>query len=206
MTIRAVVFDIGGVLESNPSTGWERTWEERLHLQPGELNTRLSDVWEAGGIGAISEGEVEQRVGERLGLDQAQLHAFMADLWNEYVGTLNTELAAYFASLRPRYQTAILSNSFVGAREKEEELYHFAGMCDLIIYSHEEGISKPERRIFALTCERLGVQPAEMVFLDDVAGHVAAAQALGIQAILFKETAQAIADINTALRDRRTGD
>ena len=30
--IRAVVFDIGGVLEINPDTGWQSKWEQRLHL------------------------------------------------------------------------------------------------------------------------------------------------------------------------------
>lgn len=200
MPIRAVVFDIGGVLEINPRTGWEETWEKRLHLKPGELNERLMDMWRAGSQGTISEADVERRVGELLGLNQAQVDALMADLWDEYLGSLNIELAAYFASLRPRYQTAILSNSFVGARQREEEHYHFAEMCDLIIYSHEEGIAKPDRRIFALTCERLGAQPAEVIFLDDVAGHVAAARELGIQAILFKETAQAIADIEACVQ------
>jgi epoxide hydrolase-like predicted phosphatase len=199
MPIRAVVFDIGGVLESNPKTGWGEQWEQRLHLQPGAINERLMDVWSAGSIGSISEAEVEQQVGERLKLDQAQLDAFMADLWKEYVGELNSELAAFFASLRSRYQTAILSNSFVGARRREEDLYHFAEMCDLVIYSHEEGMAKPEPRFFALACERLGVQPAEMLFLDDVAGHVASAQALGIHGIRFQDTAQAIADIEACL-------
>lgn len=203
MPIHAVVFDIGGVLEINPRTGWEEAWEKRLHLKPGEFDARLMDVWRAGGLGTISEAEVERRVGEQFGLDQAQLDALMADLWEEYLGTLNVELAVYFASLRPRYQTAILSNSFVGAREREQERYHFAEMCDLIIYSHEEGIAKPERRIFELTCERLGVQPAEVIFLDDVAGHVGAARELGIHAILFKETAQAIADIQACLQAQK---
>ena len=200
MPIRAVVFDIGGVLESNPKTGWGEQWEQRLHLQPGAINERLMDVWSAGSIGSISEEAVEQQVGERLKLDQAQLDAFMADLWKEYVGELTSELAAYFASLHPRYQTAILSNSFVGARRKEEDLYHFAEMCDLVIYSHEEGMAKPEPRFFALACERLGVQPAEMIFLDDVAGHVAAARELGIHGIRFQDTAQAIADIEACLQ------
>ncbi len=76
---------------------------------------------------------------------------------------------SYFSSLRPRYQTALLSNSFVGARKREQEHYHFAEMTDLIIYSHEVGIAKPERRIFELTCERIGVQPEDVIFLDDSA-------------------------------------
>jgi len=97
------------------------------------------------------------------------------------------------------YRTAIISNSFAGARGKEQERYGFADMCDLIIYSHEEGLRKPDRRIFELACERLGVQPVEMAFLDNVEESVAAARELGIHAILFEETAQAIAGIEACL-------
>jgi epoxide hydrolase-like predicted phosphatase len=200
MAIRAVVFDIGGVLEIAPRTGWDEKWEVRLNLRPGEMSERLRTVWRAGSIGTMSEEEVEKSTGEILGLDQPRLEAFMSDLWEEYLGELNRELAAYFAGLRPRYQTAIISNSFVGARRKEQERYGFGDMCDLIIYSHEVGIQKPDRRIYELACERLDVQPEEMVFLDDVEAAVAAARKLGIHAILFSETTQAIADIEAYLQ------
>lgn len=199
MAIKAVVFDIGGVLEITPETGWEEEWEARLGLGPRGLRERLGSVWRGGSIGTVSAEEVERRTGEILGLDRAQVDAFMHDLWEDYLGMLNSELAAYFASLRPRYVTAILSNSFVGAREREQERYGFGDMCDLIVYSHEEGIQKPDRRIFELLCERLGVRPEEVVFLDDVEESVAAAQALGIHAILFKDTRQAIEDIEACL-------
>ena len=200
MTIRAIVFDIGGVLEITPQTGWAEKWEARLHLRPGELDERLIDVWRDGSYGTIAEEDVEKRIGELMGIDQGQIEALMADLWEEYLGELNVELTAYFASLRPRYQTALLSNSFAGARSREQERYHFAEICDLLIYSHEVGIAKPERRIFELTCERLGVQPAEMIFLDNVEPNVAAARECGIQAILFRETKEAIADIQACLQ------
>ncbi len=200
MAIRAVVFDIGGVLEITPRTGWVEKWEARLHLKPGKLDERLMDVWRAGTLGTISEEEVEKRIGEIMGMDRGQVAALMADLWEEYLGELNVELAAYFASLRPRYQTAILSNSFAGARGKEQERYQFAEICDHLIYSHEEGMVKPERRIFELTCERLGVQPAEIVFLDDVEANIAAAREFGMQAILFRETKEAIAAIQACLQ------
>jgi putative hydrolase of the HAD superfamily len=199
MTIRAVVFDIGGVLEITPPTGWVDIWEARLNLKPGELDQRLTGVWRDGSLGTISEQDVEQRVGEILGLDPLQVDAWMSDLWNEYLGELNVELAAYFASLRPRYHTAILSNSFVGARRKEHERYQFGTLCDLILYSHEEGIEKPDPRFFALLCERLGVQPQEIVFLDDFEQHVVAARAFGMHAILFRNTTQAIAEIEACL-------
>ena len=101
MTIRAAVFDIGGVLEVTPPTGWVEKWEARLHLNPGELDERLMDVWRTGSLGTISQEEVEKRIGKIMGMDQGQVAALMADLWEEYLGELNVELAAYFASLRP---------------------------------------------------------------------------------------------------------
>lgn len=51
-----------------------------------------------------------------------------------------------------RGKTAILSNSFVGAREREREqaAHGFHEMCDVIVYSHEVGCLKPEAKM-ALT-------------------------------------------------------
>ncbi len=70
----------------------------------------------------------------------------------------------------------------------------------MIIYSHEVGLAKPDPRIYALTCERLGVRPAEMVFLDDVEPIVEAAREFGIHAVLFEANAQAIGEIEALLR------
>ena len=200
MTIRAIVFDIGGVLEITPDLGVNAKWEQQLHLKPGELDERLGDVWRGGSLGTLSEEQVHSSIGKILGMSETQVDAFMDDIWEEYLGTLNVELTEYLRSLRPQVQTAILSNSFVGARRKEQERYHFDEMCDLIIYSHEVGMSKPDRRIYELTCERLGVQPAEVVFLDDYEPCIVAAREFGMQAILFQETSQAIADIQTCLQ------
>jgi putative hydrolase of the HAD superfamily len=200
MPIRAVVFDIGGVLQINPRTGWLERWCEGFQMTPDELHARLNSRGLNGSLGTCSESEWWAGLREITGMDDTQVEEFARDLWHEYVGTLNVEVAAYFKSLRPRYKTGILSNSFLGAREKEEALYHFSEMCDLIIYSHEVQLRKPDRRIYALTCERLGVNPHEMLFLDDVEENITAAQALGIHAIQFKDTRQAIADVQARLQ------
>jgi epoxide hydrolase-like predicted phosphatase len=200
VAVRAVVFDIGGVLEITPDLGVRERWEERLGLGPGELAARTREVWAAGAVGAISELEVHRRVGALLDLDEAGVDAFMRDLWTEYLGTLNVELTGYCRGLRPRYRTAIISNSFVGARRREQERYRFHELTDLIVYSHEVGIAKPDPRIYLLACERLGVRPAETVFLDDNESMVDGARAVGIQAILFEDNTQAIAAIEDRLR------
>ncbi|MGZ3663642.1 MAG: HAD family hydrolase [Ktedonobacterales bacterium] len=214
MPIRAVVFDIGGILEI--AAGREPTarfpemiaaWEARLHLEPGELqariralNERLVRMGKDGALGTCTEDEWWEEHRLATGMDQAQTDAFKEDFWDVYLGELNGEMAEYFSGLRPRYRTALLSNSFVGARAREQERFHFEEMTDVIIYSHEEGIAKPDPRIFELTCERLGVEAGEIVFLDDAERSVIAAQELGIHAILFRDTAQAIADVAACLQ------
>src|ERR1700751_2806859 len=192
MTIEAVLFDIGGVLEITPSLGVAEMWESRLGLQPGEINKRMQDVWEGGAIGTVSEHDVHQAVAERLGLDEPQLEEFMGWIWREYLGAANAELIEYVRRLRPRYRTGIVSNSFVGAREREQAAYGFEDLVDEIIYSHECGMSKPDPAIYALACERLRVKPAQMVFVDDYGPCVAGASEAGIHAVLYRDNAQAI--------------
>ncbi len=190
-----MVFDIGGVLEVNPRTGWETKWAQRLHLPRREFEERLDSTWSAGEIGSLSLEEVESRTAELLDLDEACVRKLMSDVWAEYLGALNYELADYFASLRPRVKTGILSNSFVGAREREQAAYGFEDMCDALVYSHEAGFMKPDARIYHLVCERLEVDPEEAVLLDDVQVNVDGARAVGMHAVRYANTSQAIADL-----------
>jgi len=189
MVIRAVMFDIGGVLEITPDLGVAPVWEDRLRMPPGALSERLDDI----------EEDVHQALTDRLGLDEQQLAAFMADIWRQYLGTPNTELIEYARQLRPRYRTGIVSNSFVGAREKEQAAYGFEDLVDDIIYSHEVEVVKPDPRIYALACARLNVRPDETVFLDDMEYAVAGARQAGIHAILCQDNAQAIAEMEKLL-------
>jgi len=202
MVIRAVVFDIGGVLEITPDLGVDRRWEARLRLSAGEIGERMADVWTGGEVGRITLDDVHRAIRDRLGLDEQQLTSFMADVWREYMGTANTELIEYARGLRPRYRTGILSNSFVGAREREQAAYGFEDLVDEIVYSHESGMAKPDPRIYALVCDRLGARPGETVFLDNVQQHVAGARDVGIHAVHYRDNAQAIAEIEQLLATR----
>ena len=199
MTIRAVVFDIGGVLELTPSTGWWAKWEGILGLAAGELRKRPFSIWRAGSTGALSEAEVQQQLGELLAISDEQVQAMMADMWEEYLGTLNVELTNYFQNLRPAYRTAILSNSFVGAREREQARYGFADMCERIIYSHEVGLQKPDPQIYQLTCDQLDLPPSAILFVDDSEVNVAAARAFGITAVHYRNNQQTMAEMEQCL-------
>ncbi|WP_225801239.1 HAD family phosphatase [Streptomyces sp. NK15101] len=195
MSVTCVIFDIGGVLEITPETGWVRRWEERLGLPDGGVNERMRDVWAAGGIGAVGERDVHREVASRLGLDGPHVEAFMADLWTEYLGTPNDELIDHVRGLRGKCGLGILSNSFVGARERETELYRFDELVDRIVYSHEIGIEKPDPRAFEAACAALDARPESCLFIDDVAVNVEAARAAGMQAHLFEDNPRTFARI-----------
>ncbi len=203
MTIRAIILDIGGVLEITPDpqmTGLIDKWGKRLHLKPDELAERLASLDSAGTLGTCTEEEWHHGLRAATGMNQAHCDEFMADFWVEYLGELNVELAEFIATLRPHHQIAFLSNSFLGAREREQERYHFQDMTDLIIYSHEVGLAKPDQRIFQLTCERLGLPPHETLFLDDYEPNITAAREFGMQAMLFGDTGTAIAEVCARLQ------
>ncbi len=200
MSIRAVIFDLGGVLLNmpDPSIRYAK-WEARLGLKAGELIQILkrSGFDAEADIGKFSEQEMVYRLGTLLGIDDRQADEFLAEHGTHY--KLNRELTEFLKRLRPRYKTAILSNAWPDVPGKVQERYHFEELVDTIIYSCEEGIAKPEPGIYHLACKRLGVQPEEAVFIDDTARNVEGARRLGIWAVLYQHNAQAIADVQAHL-------
>jgi HAD superfamily hydrolase (TIGR01509 family) len=201
MTIRAVVFDIGGVLEFSVPMTFGQLWEPKLGLAEGSFDAAMSDVWTAGALGTVTEAGVHAAMRDRLGITEDQVDAVMADMWVQYLGTPNTELIEYARGLRPAVRTGILSNSFVGAGEREQAAYGLVELVDECMYSHEVGMRKPDPGLWQLACKRMGFDPAEVLFVDDVPVFVAGARAYGMRAVLFESTAQVIAEVEAALRE-----
>jgi putative hydrolase of the HAD superfamily len=76
-------------------------------------------------------------------------------------------------------------------------------VCDDVVDSSHVGMRKPEREIYALTCERLGIEPDEAVFVDDNAENVAAARAFGMEAVHFGDQPwDSLAELDAILERR----
>jgi epoxide hydrolase-like predicted phosphatase len=209
VAILAVVFDIGGVLErvDDPDEVIGRKWRTRLGLTDDEYAAAIQSVDpdQRNQVGQMSEDEYRRRCVAALNLTPDQADEFIADIWDWYCGELDAELHAFARSLRPGLRTAILSNSGGGARREEQARYGFEDDFDPIIYSHEVGLAKPNPAIFELTWARVGVAPEEMIFIDDVQGHVDAASRLGIRAIRHTATPATIAAVNAVLAEFQGG-
>ena len=206
MGIRAVAVDLGGVLErvDEPGEFLDR-WRLRLGLTEedysGVLLWPLTRTDPDSGVktGRVAEAGLRQRYAAALGLTETQTGEFMADMWDWYCGELDAKLADYVAGLRPRYRTGILSNSVDGARREEHDRFGLAQLVDVVVYSHEIGVAKPDPRAYLLLCERLGVAPEELVFLDNRAPNVDAACRLGIRGLLHVRTPESIMAIEALL-------
>lgn len=203
MAIRAVLFDIGGVLERvQPAESWLLAWRDRLGMSADEFGAAVASVDpdDLMGIGQMSEAEFRQRSSNALGLSDSQADAYMRDLWDWYCGELDHALMDYVAGLRPTYATAVLSNSGSGARDEEESRHQFSAYFDPILYSHEIGVRKPDPAVYELTCDVLGVAPGELAFVDDAAENIAAADQFGIHAVLHRDAASTIRALDGLLR------
>ena len=195
MTIRAVIFDIGGVLIHTVDTSKHKKWEQRFGLNEGELfNIAIQTGFEREAtVGEITEQELFRRIAESSHLNEAELEEFKDAFWSSE--QLDTELAAFLKSLRPRYKTATLSNAWSDARVEVNRKFHLDELVDAQFFSAEEGVAKPNPQFYRIALEYLNVQPDEAVFLDDVRQNVDAARQLGMHTIQYKNTVQAIADV-----------
>jgi epoxide hydrolase-like predicted phosphatase len=202
--VRAVVLDVGGVLELPADTGLDGRWERRLGLPRGAFFERLrrSGLGRAANLGRVSEAGLARGLAALYGLDERATGELLDDLWDWYAGRENTEMVEHLRRLRTRYRTAILSNAAAGGHRREQARHGFDELADVAVYSYQVGIEKPDPRIYLLTCRRLGVRPAEAVFLDDLEANVAGARQVGMRAVRFRHTAQAIAEVEACLAGR----
>ena len=202
MAIRAVIFDIGGVLFQQADKSRQRRWEERLGLDENMLGRCIwtMPISHQAEIGQASEDDVWSAVAERFQLNPAQAAALRGDFFSG--GQWNDRLIGYAQTLRPRYKTGIISNAWPNARTSVREHISEVGFDDLI-FSAEVGLAKPDRCIYALALERLQIQPAEAIFVDDVEGNVEGARAIGMTGLCFENTEHTIELIELYLEASR---
>ena len=202
MPIRAVIFDVGGVILHERDYTRRSEGETRLGLPPGQLTHLVLDSEPAAhaAAGQVTERQVWQAVGVQLGLDDAHILKLQRDFWAGE--QLDMPMVRFIQTLRPRYKVGILSNAWSDARSFHNAKFKMNSWVDVQVYSAEVKLLKPDPRIYQIVLDQLKLPADACVFVDDRLENVQAAQALGMKGVLRQETQQTIDDIQAWLVDR----
>lgn len=199
MSIKAVIFDFGGVLMRTEDKGPRTRLAERYSLTYEELDRLVfeSPSGAQAARGEISEEEHWRQVCEGLGVPEGERAAFQEAFWGG--DRLDARLVEYIRSLRPRFKTALLSNAWSTLREALKNRYEILDAFDEVFISCELGLVKPDPRVYEEVTRRLEISPEEAVFVDDWFPNIEGARAVGLKAVHFQSTAQALEELDALL-------
>jgi len=191
-----LLVDFGGVLTTNiwksfdlfcETEGLERGTVLELFRADGEALALLRSLER----GAVTDEEFERDFGELLGVDPPGLvERLFAGLSPEQ------DMIDAVTSVRASgVRTGLISNSWGTG------IYERAPMAifDATVISGDVGLHKPEPEIYELGAERIGVSPDACVFVDDLRENVAGAEAVGMTALLHRDPASTIAELERLL-------
>ncbi|MCU0495286.1 MAG: HAD family phosphatase [Chloroflexaceae bacterium] len=196
--LKAVIFDIGGVLFRVEEDAPRQAWARRVGLSVKEFEQRIfaNPVARRASVGQATMPELWAEIARQLSLTPAEVTQLKAELWRG--GVWDAALLAYLKSLRPRYKTAVISDAWPDARENTLR-YINSETFDAIFFSAEAGRVKPAPALFQRAFDQLHVHARETVFVDDSADTVLAARQLGLVGIHFTGTAQLLAELHSLL-------
>ncbi|HEU5302953.1 MAG TPA: HAD family phosphatase [Acidimicrobiia bacterium] len=206
-THQAVVFDLGGVVMPSPLDAF-RAYEAATGLPHRFLSEVVVQSGDEGAWSRLERGELTMT--EFADEFEAECSAaggtvVVDDLFAEvHAGSgPRPEMLTAIARIRAEgLKTAALTNNW-RPDDSDETVGNrtpvLTDVFDVIVESAIEGLRKPDPRIYELTCARLGVAPAEAVFLDDLGVNLKSARALGMTTIKVGDPATALAELAAVL-------
>jgi putative hydrolase of the HAD superfamily len=171
-------------------------WEQRLRLEPGRLEALVHNTgsWIEAQCGRITASAHWQAVGAQLGLtptDTAALRAdfYRSDLRNDALVTRLTQLRATGCRLSILSNFSLELHTLLDQRDLRQHFDHIA-------ISAELGVMKPHAAAYEAILTTLDLPAAACVFIDDIPANVAAAQALGLHGIVFRDNTSCFAALD----------
>ncbi|WP_029320899.1 HAD family hydrolase [Butyrivibrio sp. AE3004] len=196
MSIKTVIFDIGGVLVD---FCWEdflrnKGYSEEMVQRMGDASVRTSE-WDEFDRGVLdTEGIIDGFVKNDPSIENELRSAF-----SDLTGLLNKRertIPWIKALKKAGYKVLVLSNFSKQALETNPFMNEFLDEVDGGILSYKDKVIKPDDAIFNLILERYGLVANECVFIDDIERNVNAARKLGFYGIVFKNYDQVDAELS----------
>ncbi len=200
-TIKAVIFDMGGVILRTVDPAPREALAKRLGVARQDLEMAIftGPTSLQSEIGELSDVEHWETIAARY----HQPIESWPQMYNEFFGgdDLDRELVDYIRGLRKKVKVGLLSNAWVNGRQKLIKLYgDFLDIFDVSIFSSEIGLRKPDERAFQAVLDQLGVAAQEAIFVDDREVNVRAAEAMGIHSVHFQNCDQGMGEIKALLK------
>jgi glucose-1-phosphatase len=199
MAIRAVIFDMGGVLLRTEDKGPRKRLAARLGLTYESLYHQIFDNETAllATVGKVTSQDHWKTVQAALNLNDDELFRLKDEFWEG--DRLDDGLLDYIRAIRSRYKTALLSNAWDELRHLLKTRYKILDAFDDVIISAEVGLAKPDPHIYEITVQRLEVKPEEAVLVDDFIENIQSAQRAGMHTVHFRSPEQAKAELEAVL-------
>lgn len=188
--IQAIIFDAGGVyLQGNFSDFVNRSYKV-LGLNK-TFSTQEEIVFdEELNLGRVTAKECFRRYFD-VPINDSQMEKIMG-LWKT-TWNLKPEMRRLVDKLEDDYVLAILSNSD-SVNYQEYLRKRWFEPFNVLVLSHIIGILKPDKRIYEITLERLGVPAESCVFIDDQEKNLVPARELGMRTVLYKNSEQLMSE------------
>ncbi len=187
---RVVVFDLGGVLiEWNPRYLYRKLFGGDEAAMESFLANVCTVEWnerqDAGRSFADAVAELRPQHPDKLDL----IEAFGRRFGEMIPGPIEASVGILADLKRAGVPLYALTNWSAETFATQQHRFEFLRWFDGIVVSGQEGVIKPDPRIFRILLERYRVAPEDAVFIDDNPGNAAAAASLGIHGIHFRSPA-----------------
>ena len=181
--VKAIIFDLGGVLFTNGTAAFVK----KIVVRYGQKETTVRDVLD-GKLRSlyrdakISRDEFWKEAKEALGF-----HEDTKELESEWIASyeLIEGTKKIIKALAKTYNVYFLSDNVRERVEQLEQKYHFLSLFSGGIFSHEVGMRKPDPRIYRMILELARVSPHEAIYIDDKPGFLIPAQKIGMTTFVF---------------------
>ncbi len=197
--IAAVIFDFGGVMTASPFEAFAR-YEAAHGLPPGFIRSVNARNPDGNAWARLERSEIDadrfdaEFLAEATALGHKVPGSAVLPLLS---GDLRPGMVAALRACRARFRVGCITNNISGDRDPVtgSGVGEVLGLFEVVIESSKVALRKPDPRIYTLMCERLGVEPAACVYLDDLGINCKPAAALGMTAIKVTSEAQALRDL-----------
>ena len=184
--MRGLLVDFGGVLTTNVFQSF-REFSEREGLSPDHVKEKFRSDPEALGLlrrlekGEVDVDEFEPKFAAAIGVED---HEGLVERLFRGIGPDERMLDAVRAARRSGVRTGLISNSWGSGLEYDPQLME--ELFDALVISGDVGLHKPQPEIFELGASKIGVPPADCVFVDDLRENCDGAEAVGMTAVLHR--------------------